>query len=355
MKDIWLDPDFEADDYLLTADVGGTNTSFALVGQRGRQYHLLGKFLFKTQELSSLPDAAEAATDEIRRRLPATPISRCCVSAAGPVKNNVCRLTNAPWTADGEELSAILGIPTLVINDFTAIAYGLPLLDHRDPKVLTPIPRDDGYLPSPRGTVRAVIGAGTGLGVGCLIETPVGYTAIPSEGGHIDFCGFDSPSKELVRMVEERIGVVPEAELFISGQGLVNIHDFFRNRRVGGSSPAMEAIDTADDAEKPGLISAGAAECGECAEIMRFFTRLYGRFAANIATLYLPSAGLYLAGGIAAKNQDWFLRPGGFMETFSLGYRSHIREALREIPVYIIRDYSISLLGAAQAATVLMP
>ena len=41
------------------------------------------------------------------------------------------------------------------------------------------------------------------------------------------------------------------------------------------------------------------------------------------------------------------------MEAFSLGYRRIIRDILREIPVYIVRDYSISLLGAAHADTVL--
>mgnify|MGYP001446506934 CR=1 FL=1 len=353
MDIIWIDPEAGAEEHILVGDAGGTNTSFALAGRSGRRHFLLGKFLFRTRDLGSLGEAAAGALGEILRLRPSLRIRRCCISAAGPVKDNVCRLTNAPWVADGGELSRRLGIPTRIINDFTAIAYGLPLLDPADPRALTPIPREDGHLPSPSGTVRAVIGAGTGLGVGCLVETGGGFLAIPSEGGHIDFSGFDRESRELVRELEDRIGGVAEAELLVSGLGLLNIRDMVRRRRGGPVSPAMREIDGVGDDEKPALISAWADRDPECAEIMRLFTRFYGRVAANIATVFLPTAGLYLAGGIAAKNRDWFLRPGGFMEAFSLGYRRIIRDILREIPVYIVRDYSISLLGAAHADTVL--
>jgi glucokinase len=84
--------------------------------------------------------------------------------------------------------------------------------------------------------------------------------------------------------------------------------------------------------------------------MMDLFIRCYGRFASNTAAAFLPSAGLYIAGGIAMKNEGLFFREGGFMKTFEMSYRPTIREFLKSIPVYLVKDYGISLLGAANAA-----
>ena len=80
------------------------------------------------------------------------------------------------------------------------------------------------------------------------------------------------------------------------------------------------------------------------------FIRLYARVAADAATTFLPSGGIFLAGGIAAKNEGRFLRDNRFMETFEKAYRGHIRSILASTPVMIVKDYSISLYGAANAA-----
>lgn len=348
----WINPGLEAEILIFAGDVGGTNTSLALVGRQNRGFHIMGKFLFKTRSLTSLTEAVRAAHRMILTELPAARIDRCCVSAAGPVEGNRCVMTNVPWEIRGSEIEAALEARTVIINDFLAVSYGIPLLDAADPAQITPLPHTDGAFGRPRGNLRAVVGAGTGLGVGFLIEDHGRYIAFPSEGGHTDFAGFDPESRELAAFIEERTGMVPEAELFISGRGLGNIFAFYEATRRPGSGAGAELfaeIEGAPEADRPSMISAAAGRDPLFAGMMDLFLRCYGRFASNIAAAFLPSGGLYIAGGIAMKNEIRFLEDG-FMRTFEMNYRPGVRDFLKSVPVYLVKDYGISLLGAANAA-----
>ena len=83
---------------------------------------------------------------------------------------------------------------------------------------------------------------------------------------------------------------------------------------------------------------------------MKLFVRMYAKVASNVALTLLPTQGLYLAGGIVSKNADWFLRQGEFISAFETVYKESLVDTLRNIPVYIVNDYAISLYGAAHAA-----
>ena len=86
---------------------------------------------------------------------------------------------------------------------------------------------------------------------------------------------------------------------------------------------------------------------------MDAFVKLYARVAADLCAAFLPRGGIYLAGGIAAKNEARFLEGSRFMGMFEQSYREHIRAILRNVPVMIVKDYDISLYGAANAAVLL--
>jgi glucokinase len=87
---------------------------------------------------------------------------------------------------------------------------------------------------------------------------------------------------------------------------------------------------------------------------MKLFVKMYGSFAGSLAVVFLPFGGIYLAGGIATKNEWLFLEDNLFMKYFEQNYNPILRPLLKKIPVYIVRDYSISLYGAANAAVTLM-
>jgi glucokinase len=77
---------------------------------------------------------------------------------------------------------------------------------------------------------------------------------------------------------------------------------------------------------------------------------MLGRYASDICTLFLPLGGFYLAGGTVQKDLRWLERDNLFMQYFEQNYNPNIRPILKNIPVYIIKDYSISLYGAANAS-----
>ena len=84
--------------------------------------------------------------------------------------------------------------------------------------------------------------------------------------------------------------------------------------------------------------------------MMRLFVKMLGRFASDVCTLLLPFGGFYLAGGIVQKDLRWLERDNLFMQYFEKNYNPNISPLLKKIPVYVIKDYSISLYGAANAS-----
>jgi glucokinase len=339
--------------YILAGDIGGTNTSLALVRDDEGQFTIKSRRVYETQKLPDLSAAIRDALEAFRGELGDITIQASCLSIAGPVQNNACVPTNISWTLDGNEIEKEFGFRTLVINDFTAICYGIPLLNPADPEELTPLPHPGGSVPAPAEYlpgvgVQAVVGAGTGLGVGFLIAEQSRVLAMPAEGGHVDYGPFDEDTVALRDWMHQKLGEAPEPEMFISGLGIANIFRFMLEERRADSE-TVRRIASLPDGEKPPAISAAADEDETCRTIMTMFVRMYARVAHNLALSYIPKKGLFLAGGIAAKNKRFFLEDHRFMTAFLHNYQSSIRPVLADIPVYIVEDYKISLYGAAHA------
>ena len=98
------------------------------------------------------------------------------------------------------------------------------------------------------------------------------------------------------------------------------------------------------------MVARAAGTDALCAASMDMFVKLYARVAADHVTSFLPPGGVFLAGGIPAKNEERFLGGGRFMSMFEGSYAAHVRSILAKTPVLIVKDYSISLYGAANAA-----
>ncbi|MCP6769966.1 glucokinase, partial [Klebsiella pneumoniae] len=73
-----------------------------------------------------------------------------------------------------------------------------------------------------RNDTVAVMGAGTGFGVGALARGIGGPTAIATEGGHASFAPVDDVEVEILRILMRRFGRV-SVERLLSGPGLVNL------------------------------------------------------------------------------------------------------------------------------------
>jgi len=332
---------------ILAADVGGTHLNLGLLTQAASgQWRLLRKATCASRDETSL-------LGPLQRFLAAHPAPEpraACIAGAGPVRGNRLALTNLPWTIDGPALARALGIPVRVINDFSALCHGVLALDPRDPAQITPVPHGDGScpVPDPEGPV-LVVGAGTGLGVGFAVPGQGGHRVFPSEGGHIGLPTWDDTSRDLGRFLTEGCGGPPGAELAVSGPGLGRLLAFLLETGRAPSSPVTEAILALPAEARPAAIPQ-APQDPACARASGLFIELYARVCADLCAVLLPSGGLYLAGGITAKNPAWFLAEGRFMRSFERNYRAHLDALTRATPVFLVRDYAVSLYGAARAA-----
>ena len=78
-----------------------------------------------------------------------------------------------------------------------------------------------GGKPEP-GAPMAALGAGTGLGVACLVPGFAKPIVVSSEGGHATLAGVCDREDEIIKQLRKRFGRV-SAERLISGDGLENI------------------------------------------------------------------------------------------------------------------------------------
>ncbi len=349
MKKTWLTRETDFERFILTGDAGGTHTSLALFGNTARTFTMLLKCDFLTKEITSFLDPVSEILAEAASASPALVPTVCCVSSAGPVIDNVCKLTNASWAVDGNAIERRFGFRALAVNDFLALSYGMPLLDVDNPEQITKVPHTDGACPIPAGERLSVVGAGTGLGTGFLMEVGGRYFAVPSEGGHSDFAASDDETVELMRFLRPRFGIVPGTEELVSGRGIAHIYHFYKERGMAIRGILAE-IDRAPDDQKPALISAHVKDSPDCRSMMRLFVRNYARYAARAALMYIPTRGLFLAGGIVEKNESLFLEDHLFTSSFEQNYKENIHEVLKSIPIFIVRDYATSHYGAANAA-----
>ena len=349
MEPKWLSDRTKFERLILAGDVGGTNTSLALFGFENGAFTMLLTCTFGSQEIRDFLDPVAETLAEVKHRDSALYPSLCCISGAGPVADNVCHLTNVAWKIDGKGIEKRFGFSTVVVNDFVALGYGMPLLDVENPQQITKVPHTDDSMPAPSGDRISVIGAGTGLGTGFLMEVGGRYHAVPAEGGHTDFAPADDETAELWRFVYPQYGTAPGTEAFVSGRGIVNIFHFYKAKGMVLHG-ALAEIDSTPDAEKPALIARHCADTPDCRRIMNLFIRMYGHYAARAALMYIPTRGMYIASGIVEKNEPLFLENHRFMRAFESNYRDNIHAVLMRVPVFIVRDYATSLYGAANAA-----
>src|SRR5271169_7143422 len=142
---------------VLVCDTGGTNVRFALANEPGAR---LGEVVhLRTGDYPGLAEAIEAAVPKLGAR-PRTAIA----CGAGPVVGRTLKLTNAPWVMDGPEAARRAGLSQgLLLNDFEAQALSLPAIPEDWARRIGPL-AFAGKGP------QVILGPGTGLGVGALIE-----------------------------------------------------------------------------------------------------------------------------------------------------------------------------------------
>ncbi len=336
----------------LGADVGGTNFRIVLAGLRNaregerQRLEMVALSTGKTADVHDFHHPLKEALDYVHRQF-GGPVRAIAIAAAGPVQGHRwCRLTNFDLEIDAEVLGDKVNTPCFIVNDFEAVGYSISYLEEEKPEALLPVERGRRIEGSP-GT-RALLGIGTGLGKGILVSnSELGFhIALPSEGGHADFPAGDALEWEMVRHIKEVTGFPVCWEDILSGRGLGNLYSYLRTRNLHPASETTALID--GGADKAAAISRHYRQDETAGHAVQMLVSIFARCAKNFSLDVLPRGGVYLGGGVVAKNLDWFT-DGRFIEEFER-HRQY-GPLLEQMPVNIIISDEAGTYGAAFVAS----
>ena len=180
----------------LLADIGSMYARFALelepgvlAGQHNLRCADYPDFLSALQ--GYLQKVADIGGGEVRHG---------AIAIANPVEGDQVQMTNYHWRFSIEETRVAVGFDTLVVvNDFTALAMGVPYLTRAQVRQV------GGGKPRERNVI-GLVGAGTGLGVSGLIPVDDGWVSLGSEGGHVAFAP-GNPREVFILYAIEGFGV----------------------------------------------------------------------------------------------------------------------------------------------------
>lgn len=304
---------------IVAGDIGGTKTLLQLVelGEGGNT--VAYEHRFDSGSYETFDELLAEFLAQARGTADAA-----CFAVAGPVFEDRAEVTNLKWRMEGAALAARFGIGRVaLINDFYAVALGVPLLKGEDLVSLHAGDRE-------RSAPIAILGAGTGLGQALVTFNGEAWDVIPSEGGHADFAPQDEEQTRLFLFLREKYGHV-SWERLLSGMGLVNIFTFLG----GGEETAAQIAQLAEQDDRRAV------------RTFQIFVDIYGAEAGNMALRALTRGGVFLAGGVAAKNQHFFT-DGRFVAAFLR--KGRFQEMLGGMPIDLIVNEKVGVIGAAEMA-----
>jgi glucokinase len=304
---------------VLVADIGSTNARFALATADGDltavEYYLLAQF-----------DSADALVSRYLQDLDGRRFGAVCLALAGPLNDGRITLVNAPLTFDADRLATQTGCEVVrLINDFEAVANAIPALPQQK---LLPI----GGETQVRG-VKAVLGPGTGLGMGILVPVEDDWQVVPSEGGHASLAPKDALEAEVVSILMRHNAHV-SWETVVSGPGIVRLYRAVCE--LWGCDPEFA------DPKQITQRALGMAD-PVCHQTLELFCAMLGNAAGSLALTAGARGGVYVAGGIAPKIFD-FLAASRFREHFER--HGALTDYCSRIPVFVIDDPQLGLRGA---------
>lgn len=347
---------------MLTGDIGGTNSRFALYDASVvaiADQDCVFRQSYKNAEFDTFTNVLDQFIKDAKKEVDVgNNIVAGCLAVAGPVKGNIVTFTNTvnrtAFVISAPEVEKYFHIKQVrLLNDFAANGYGLLTLSDDEVSVVCEAKNKVDY-PAPI----ACIGAGTGLGECYMTPDANGnYTAFASEGGHCEFSPRNETEVKLLQFLQKKFS--PNAHLdgekevagrvsverIVSGTGLVNVYEFL----------AAEHPDKVNTAHHERIMSAveGGREISLlyhddalCHEALNLMLSAYGAESGNVCLKYLPYGGLYIAGGIAPVHESKIIDPekSGFLHAYR--DKGRVSSVLDNIRVVIVKADDLGLRGA---------
>jgi glucokinase len=328
----------------LVGDIGATYTRFAPATAQG-----IGRMTVSpTANHKSVQAAIARYMNDTGKKF-----HMAALAVAGPVSGDAVTLVNANWSFSKKDLQKEFGFgEVLLVNDFEAVAMSIPDIlakfeargkndqqqQHRPGEDLWKV---GGGTRMP-GRPMALVGPGTGLGVGALIPTRNdGWLALPGEGGHATMPAFTREESEILNLLRMRWGHV-SAERVLSGAGLVNLYICLcllhgvnapQYRRPEDVTKAAFGVSPADPL---------------CVGAFQTFCAMLGTVACNVALTFGATGGLFISGGILPQFFEQF-RNSPFRDRFE--QKGRLSSYAQAIPTYLVLHPAPALQGLVTLLT----
>src|SRR5690606_18294475 len=285
--------------------------------------------------VADFPSLGDAARHYLDSDGTGTGVRRGVFAVAGRVEGGHARITNHPWTIQATRIRAMLGFDDVrLINDFAAQSMAIPALQGTDLATLGGVQ----WTPDTEAVDRtyAIIGPGTGLGVGVLVVRDGRYWPLETEGGHASFPPGTPEEIAILQQLSEQFGRVSNERL-VCGPGLVNIHRALSE--IAGVDPGPM---------QPEDVTAGAAARDpRCMRTIDVFCAVFGAIAGDLVLTTGAWDGVFLTGGLVPRMLD-ALRHSGFRQRFE--HKGRFAPNMARVPSTAVLHPQAGLLGCAVIA-----
>ncbi|GAU09226.1 glucokinase [Desulfoplanes formicivorans] len=303
---------------ILAADIGGTFSRFGWFAIRNGCLECIEHLRLRTADSACFRDMLR----HVSTSGPEGDIRLAAFAVAGAVEpGGGVHPPNIPWDMHRDMIAAYFP-RHILLNDFQAQAFGCqtPLADHAM-SIQPGVPDPDGVL--------AVLGAGTGLGHCLLVpDGHGGHVAIASEAGHAAFPLYGPHEADYLDFLRAQTGQdYPVGDMIVSGSGLSMLHAFL-------NGPLLSPAEVARHFHR-------------FPNTLEWFARFYGRACRQYCLNVLPTRGLFISGGLAAKHPEMIAHPAFIAEFLHV---MNYRDFLKNIPIVLNRDEDMGLWGAAECA-----
>ena len=314
---------------LLIGDIGGTNARFALADNGAPGFSDV-----VTLQCADY-DSAEVAIKHYLDSVGTTSPDVICLAAAGPVVGQRVRMTNNHWMLAKDELASEFATNAVrLLNDFEAIAYGVPLLAGSD---CSPIGLPEAKLLDDENYTVAIVGPGTGLGAVGLRKQSGRLIPVAGEASHGGFAPETRVQLDVLTALREQFDRV-STERLVSGPGIENIYRALASIH-GVKLPRVSAAEI--------FTAADSNSDSHAVEAVSLFFEILGQFAGDYALALGAKDGVFIAGGIIKRYPDLLAN-----SRFRSGFESkgRYRTLMERIPTQLILHEQPGLLGASYVA-----
>ncbi|CAJ1957763.1 unnamed protein product [Cylindrotheca closterium] len=356
--------------YLLTADVGGTNSRMGLycidsTEPLAVKYYRNEDCLTQKEDgifeknviIPFLRHCWESNSSNLKPLEEVEIIG--CLAIAGPVRSNVSWMSNLHnIEIDGSAIAEHTHVKNdlylerikvcKIINDFVAQGYGCLTLKPDEMVELKHGSFDKMDCEGPK----VCIGAGTGLGECFLTPDSQGrYTCYPSEGGHVEWAPRNELEIELWNYLRDKFSYRNRlsVERIVSGPGLANVYEFLAFKYPGRIDPKVHAEFEKETDMKAKVVAMNTKERSLCLQAMEIMMGAYGSEAGSSAIKFIPTGGLFVTGGLTPKNIKFIEgQDSPFMKAYN--DKGRVKPILEYVPAFAVLTEDLGVRGAHKCA-----